>query len=599
MLRPDDRTVAVELLRPPEGYHLDFAALTTFSLDLEALLALPLAVLAHSDGGVDELLGDPLLLLEALRRAGDRVHVFVDVGRIAIPRVPRALYAMLESSVHPVRAPHGGAFHPKVWVARFESEGQPPLLRVAVLSRNLTFDRSWDVALATEGSPAGKRRVAASRPLGELLRVLPQLATVPLPEPVAASLLALAEQAERTSFPAPDGFDDPVTFHLLGASGARRRPWKPQAGGSRVLAIAPFVNKTALQAVAEMSGGEHALVARQEELDEVSPEVLADWDPILVLEDAAVDEPEDETSTRPSGLHAKVIAIEHGWDVTWYVGSANLTAAAFTGTNVEMMVSVSGRKGRKSGQSGQGIDRFLESGFLGLCKRYQGGREQPRALEVAEARSRLEQARDLLATATLRVVCAPAEQDWTWTLEGELTLPEDVGITVWPVTLPEEHARGLELPSRWSLPTPRLTAFVALCLRVPVPGVDDIRMTLKVPARGMPEGRISQILRTLIDSPERLLRFLRALLGGLDGMVDWARAEGDGSEAGPWKSWLGGETLLEDLVRVASRQPSRLVPVRRLIEDLRSTEQGRTIVPDELLAIWMAVEAALDQGVSS
>lgn len=192
MLPPDDRTVAVELLHPPDSYHLDFAALTTFSLDLEALLALPLAVLAHSDGGVDELLADPLLLLEALRRAGDRIHVFVDEARIAIPRVPRALYAMLESSVHPVHAPNGGSFHPKVWVARFESEGQPSLLRVAVLSRNLTFDRSWDVALATEGSPAGKRNVAASRPLGDLLRALPELATAPLPEPVVASLRARA-----------------------------------------------------------------------------------------------------------------------------------------------------------------------------------------------------------------------------------------------------------------------------------------------------------------------------------------------------------------------------------------------------------------------
>ena len=43
----------------------------------------------------------------------------------------------------------------------------------------------------------------------------------------------------------------------------------------------------------------------------------------------------------------KLIAIEHGWDVSWFVGSANLTAAAFLGRNVEVMASVTGRKGRK------------------------------------------------------------------------------------------------------------------------------------------------------------------------------------------------------------------------------------------------------------
>ena len=78
MLSPDSRTVAMDLLRPPADYQLDMAVLTTFSLDLEALLSLPLAVMAHADGGVDELLAEPLLLMEALRRAGNRIHVFVD-----------------------------------------------------------------------------------------------------------------------------------------------------------------------------------------------------------------------------------------------------------------------------------------------------------------------------------------------------------------------------------------------------------------------------------------------------------------------------------------------------------------------------------------
>ncbi|MYE20745.1 MAG: hypothetical protein F4Y06_12595, partial [Rhodospirillales bacterium] len=111
MLAPDSRTVALELLRPPAGYSLDFAILTTYTLDLEAMLALPLGVVSRSEQGVEELLADPLLLLEALRQAGERFQVFVDRAGIAVPRVQRELYAMLEPSVHPVRAPAGGTFH--------------------------------------------------------------------------------------------------------------------------------------------------------------------------------------------------------------------------------------------------------------------------------------------------------------------------------------------------------------------------------------------------------------------------------------------------------------------------------------------------------
>ena len=122
MLSPDSRTVAFDLLRLRAGHELDFALLTTYTLDLEALLALPLGLVARSDNGPEDLLADPLLLLEALRRAGERIHVFVDRSGIAIPRARRELYALLEPSVHPVCAPGGGAFHPKVWVLRFLSE---------------------------------------------------------------------------------------------------------------------------------------------------------------------------------------------------------------------------------------------------------------------------------------------------------------------------------------------------------------------------------------------------------------------------------------------------------------------------------------------
>ena len=185
MLSPDARAVAFELIRAPDGYRLDFAVLTTYTLDLEALLVLPLSILAHQDESMEELLADPVRLHQALRDAGDRVHVFVDETGIGVPRAVRALYAMLEPGVHGVRAPGRGSFHAKVWVARFTAiddaqQDQPPLLRVAVLSRNLTFDRSWDIALASEASPRGESREAATGPLGDFLDALPRLTGEPL-----------------------------------------------------------------------------------------------------------------------------------------------------------------------------------------------------------------------------------------------------------------------------------------------------------------------------------------------------------------------------------------------------------------------------------
>ena len=595
MLSPDTRTVAFDLLRPPPGHRLDLAVLTTYTLDLEALLALPLGVLAHAEGGMEDMLADPLLLTQALREAGDRIHVFVDKAGIAIPGKKRRLYAMLESSVHPVRVPNGGAFHPKVWVARFMANNETALLRVAVLSRNLTFDRSWDIALASEASPMPRQRAKPSRPLSELLRELPNLTTEELEPRVAKRMKALADEAGRTRFPSPEGFEDPVEFHVLGLS-RRQRPWRPLTGGSRVLAIAPFVNRTALDALLNgTKEGEHMLVSRQEELDKLPDAALEAWG-IFVLSDAAHEEPEDGTGTSPTGLHAKMTAVEHGWDVTWYVGSANLTAAAFTGRNVEMMAAVTGRRGRRTGNHGNGIDRFLESGFENLCTPYRRSDREPEDDDVVQARQRIKEARDVLTAAKLTVACSPAGESWNWTLKGRITLPDGVEAVAWPISVSEDRARPLDPPSSWTLPLVRLTAFAAFRLHVPVRGVDDVRMTLRLPANGMPEDRIHQVLRTLIDSPERFLLFLRALLGGLDGMVDWAKDGSDGGEGGAWGEGFAGETLLEDMVQAAARDPERLKPVRRLIDDLRKTEEGREIVPDDLFAVWSAVEETLREG---
>ena len=617
MLPPDSRATAFELFRPPSGYRLDLAVLTTYTLDLEALLVLPLSVLAHPDGGLEELLADPLRLHQAIRDAGDRVHAFVDEKGIAIPRGARSLYSLLEPSVHPVRAPNGGSFHPKAWVARFtaEDETADDLLRVAILSRNVTFDRSWDVALASEALFQSRRYVAASRPLRDFLVELPRLATDGnrIPQDVAERVEGLADQAWRTAFPAPEGFDSPIEFHAIGLARGRRS-WSPPSSGHGTLAVAPFVNRTGLDAVGRLGRDDRILVSREEELDKLSEDALAAWKQIFVLSDTAQGEAEDGPAdanqddhadlagtkkgdlgtgadARPSGLHAKMIAVEHGWYVTWSVGSANLTAAAFSGSNVEMMASVTGKRG---GAVGRGIGHFLDGGFQKLCVPYRRVEPPPVDPRVSDARARLEAARDALAEAGLRVVCAPGDDLWTLTIDGGVAPPgDDIEVAVWPVSVTEDQALGLNERLCWRLPVARLTAFIAFRLRVAVRGVDDIRMTLRLPAEGMPADRMHHVLRDLLDSPEKFLRFLRALLGGLDQLSGWATNEGQGSDSAPWGVGLGGETLLDDLVRTASRDPERLEPVRRLIDDLRKTEEGRRIVPDELFAVWTAVEEAL------
>jgi hypothetical protein len=527
----------------------------------------------------------------------------VDEVGIAIPGSERSLYAMLETSVHPVRAPNGGAFHPKVWMARFLREGEPPLIRVSVLSRNLTFDRSWDIGLTTEATPDNKRRQRESRALGDLIRLLPgiakkplteQLHTVkPLTEQLHTVLESLASEVERCSFPAPEGFSETVEFTVLGAGARKRSFWQPREWGSGLLAISPFLTRGAADALAESSTGERILISRQDQLDALPEASIAKWNRVFVLSDAAASELDDASSDQPDGLHAKLVALEHAKRATWFVGSANLTTSAYKHLNVEVMAAITGGRWKK------GINAFLDSGFITLCEEYRRVKSEDEASDIADAKARLESAQQaLLADGALRIECASDDAQWRWRLVGEVTLPAGIQVHVWPVSLGESSARALELPVEWILPAERLTAFVAFRISVPGVEVDDIRMTMLLPASGLPDNRMNHVLRSLIDSPERFLQFLRALLGGLDGLVDWSQDKGDGAAEAPfdWSDGLRAESLLEDLVRIASREPERLEPVRRLIDDLRKTEEGRLVVNDELLAVWKAVDAAVGNG---
>jgi hypothetical protein len=96
----------MELLRPPIGCKLDIAVGTAYSLDLISALMLPLSFASfdwqHADGG---LVADPLALLEALRRYGDRFTIFCQSGQMKLPSKYPPLVTFLEPCVYDVEPP--------------------------------------------------------------------------------------------------------------------------------------------------------------------------------------------------------------------------------------------------------------------------------------------------------------------------------------------------------------------------------------------------------------------------------------------------------------------------------------------------------------
>ena len=75
VLDPNRRSLLIDAVRPPPGYRFDAGVATTYTLDLTTLLTIPLHLAVLGSGRQEELLRDPVALLEAIRRTADRLAI--------------------------------------------------------------------------------------------------------------------------------------------------------------------------------------------------------------------------------------------------------------------------------------------------------------------------------------------------------------------------------------------------------------------------------------------------------------------------------------------------------------------------------------------
>ena len=611
MLEPDDRRHLLEALRPPEGYALDCAIGTTFSLDLLTLLTVPLAfTLFDWQDEAGRPAADPLAVLEALRRHADRIHLFCQAGRIAVPQADRLLYGYLENSVFQVNAPNpSGVFHPKVWVLRFTAPEARVSYRLLCLSRNLTFDRCWDTILRLDGELLERRNaIAVNRPLSDFVAALPAMTvTGALPEHVTANVRRLADELLRVKFEPPEGMDL-SGFWPLGIEGYRKWPFQNRT--ERLLVVSPFLSPGCLDRLTEQ-GNDHILVSRLESLAELTKKELAGFKRLYYLNPAAeTEEPEADTTSAPvdplaplSGLHAKLFVADDGWNTRIWTGSANATEAAF-GANVEFLVELVGKR------SAFGVEAFLRNGndsmaFIDLLQPYTPAKEAASDDPVMKRLEfRLETVRRQLSRASLQAHVSSSATPETYRVElraGEtVAAASEVQVLCWPITLAQVLGARTTLASDCiaafePVSFEALTAFYAFELSASEAGqTATCRFVLHAPLIGAPEDRRERLLRSLLQNKDQLLRFLMFILaeGSADEASLLAEIHRLGAEGSAGKARGAGAALFESLVQALSRNPAKLDQIAHLVTDLRQSEQGQQLLPMGFEAIWEPIWAA-------
>lgn len=619
MLEPHSRCLLLESLRPPDEYRLDWAVGTTYTLDLMALLSAPVAF-AFSDWQDCEgrPVADPLALLKAVRQYASRICLFCQGGKIHVPAAYQPLLASLEDSIVEARAPLGGSFHPKMWFLRFVADDETVVYRVLCLSRNMTFDRSWDTLLSLEGTLRERTNAyGKNHPLGAFVESLTKMSIRSIVPSWRKRLDRLAYEVRRVEFEIPEPFEE-IDFWPLGI--AKNEPWPFPRRIDELLVVSPFVEDGLAEDLTDWQAPMQ-LLSRAESLARLQPSTLGHVKNVWVLDDTAEPEPgeaeelgeEDDESQAPTtptdmplvGLHAKLYVVDQGWNARVFTGSANATRAAFN-RNVEFLVELRGKRSRCGvaatlGQSNDDGKKHV-SCLADLLQPYVrcDGDEGVDEDVIRFERFVDQLAKALAATAPV-AVCAPCTDpdSYSLTVISKRAVKGGHGsgweLRARPISLQSSQLQIVDYSkSPWVSFEPisllGLTSFFAF----EVTSEDQKlrrQFVLNIPLENAPANRQERILRDMLSDRDRVLRFLLLLL--LDsGARDFHKViEGENGGDGPitFVHSMFGSTLFESLVRALDREPERLDQVAQVISDLRGTAEGNELLPNGLEEIWKPI----------
>ncbi|MCI2113391.1 MAG: phospholipase D family protein [Ruminococcus sp.] len=359
MLNPNiDRLDYGQVIAPPAGFKPEFAIGTTYSLDLDALTGVSIA-LGLSEDTDSELMKNPICLLEALRATGDKVALFCEGGQIHSPEKITPLYILLEKIVFQVSTTKRRgiakypSFHPKFWLIKYVDSQKTPLYRVVLLSRNLTFDRSWDVTFCMDGRVSSEK-TTKNAPVIDFINYLSESLTQDENgKAKKKAIRAIVRELPNVHFELNSQEFYDFEFLPIGIKSSRGdfhsindEPFKPlfKDSFSEILIMSPFLSNSVIKEFNDRSKkigkADCMLFTRAMSLGKLTPNDCSNFR-IFKIKDEIIDGEsaisENQTQIQHQDIHAKMFMIRKYSDSYLYIGSLNASHNAITG-NVEFMI---------------------------------------------------------------------------------------------------------------------------------------------------------------------------------------------------------------------------------------------------------------------
>ena len=356
MLNPNkNRLNYGKIVSPPKGYQLDFAIGTTYSLNLDSLIDLSLS-LNLSQGTDSSLVNDPVILLDCLRNATDKVALFCENGKIKLDRKPRLFHTLLEYMIFQVKnetmiGGNHASFHPKFWLLRFVGEENKIKYKLIVLSRNLTYDRSWDISFTMFGQKTDEETVDKNQPIIKFFEYLMEGSThEPLNDFKIKKIKKIIDDLRQVKFELDSDIFEDYEFFVNGIEnqdGIQESPLFKEKW-NQLFIMSPFLSKKVIKGFNERcnDNSKAILISRRASLGLLKSmdcdnfEVYSLKDEIINGESIISD---GESYKHLQDIHAKMYFIEYNENSELYLGSLNASEHALYG-NIEFMVKLTVKK---------------------------------------------------------------------------------------------------------------------------------------------------------------------------------------------------------------------------------------------------------------
>lgn len=325
-----------------EGYKVDYAVGTTYSLDLTSFMSLPFS-LGFIEDPDEAMLSSITYLFTALRMCSNKLAVFCNFSNIKVPDGHKKIfYSLIEKSIFPINAAKKPTelvnFHPKVWVIQ-ESEinGDTKRIKVIVMSRNLTNDNSIDAVCELTGiisdNEAPTKSLDKHKALWDFLNYLKRFADEPKRKMIER-LVAGIKKVKR--FDLNDSPFDDYTFIPMGikehaADGRELLEYMHQS--RETIIISPFIDEYALAGFSDLK--DKTLITREMSLTQGIVDCFGQEN-IYITNQQMLDNEESNAVD----LHAKVFYTRDRENRQYmYLGSTNATRNGFE-RNVEFLMGL-------------------------------------------------------------------------------------------------------------------------------------------------------------------------------------------------------------------------------------------------------------------